>query len=150
MTGITRTLALAGAASLALGAGALAHTSSAGGLQVVHPWVEPAEAGDNTTAHPTLVNKTEQAITLTRVTSKAAETIRMVRDGETAERVEIAGGATLPAKRFQLALRRLTVTLPEGQAVPVTFHRADNAPVTVELVIGRDTMDPEKTIGLPG
>ena len=150
MTRAPRTLALAGAASLALAAGALAHTSSAGGLQVIHPWVEPADAGANTTAHPTLVNKTERAITLTRVTGAAAETIQMVRDGETVQRVEIASGATLPGERFKLALRRLTVALPEGRAVPVTLHRADGEPVTVELAIGRDTMNPEKTVDLPG
>ncbi|MBK1668575.1 hypothetical protein CKO28_11075 [Rhodovibrio sodomensis] len=149
MTRQIRTLALAGAATVGLAAGALAHSASSGGLQVVHPWVEPAKAGADTTAHPTLVNKSEGTITLTRVTSRAARSIQMIRDGQVAERVEIASGATLPAERFALSLRDLTVALPAGKAVPVTFHRADGASVTVKLAIGQNTMDPETTVELP-
>jgi copper(I)-binding protein len=144
-----RTLALAGTLSAAAAAGALAHTATSDGLQVIHPWVAPAKAGADTTAHPTVMNETDAPVTLTRVTTKAARDATMIHDGDAVERVAIAGGATLPAGRFQLRLRTLTVDLPEGQAVPVTFHRADGEPVTIAMAIGETTMQPEQTVALP-
>jgi copper(I)-binding protein len=138
------------AAAVLAATGAAAHTASEGSLKVVHPWLAPADAGTTTTAHPTLQNTGEQPLVITGARSKAARDIRLVRDGRPVERITLDGGETLGSDAVALELRGLTVDLPAGKAVPIRLELEDQPAVTVRFAIGRDTMDPNDTVRLPG
>jgi len=146
----SRLSALAVLSALALTAGAAAHTTQQGDLQVVHPWVAPAQAGASTEAHPTLVNTGDAPLRLVGATSPAAESVELLRDGARVETIAIDPGATLAPPQFALRLRGLAVDLPAGRYVPLTLHLRDRAPVELRLAIGQDTMDPQRAVELPG
>lgn len=147
---IARAMALACALVVAAAAQAGAHTERRGDVQVVHPWVEPASAGAATQAHPTLVNLGDSVLWLDRVTSPVAGRVGMQRDGSAVDALKLAPGATLSPETVRFVLRGLKTDLPEGKAVPVTLHFRGMEALEVHMAIGRNTMNPEQVVEMPG
>lgn len=146
---MAKRLGLAIAILLAGTAGALAHTAERGNLQVVHPWVEPAAAGADTLAHPTVVNNGSKALAITRATSPVAQEIQMLHRGQPAAEVTVAPGQTVTPEQFRLRLKGLRVALPEGKAVPITLHLRGMAPMQMHMAIGQSTMNPDQVVQMP-
>lgn len=146
---VIATLVVAAAATGGALGGAQAHTAQKGSLQIVHPWVEPAESGQTTTANPTFTNVGESAITIEKVTTAAAHEVHMLRGGKAVDRLELPAGATLAPPQVRFELHDLTVALPEGKAVPVTLHLANGESLEVHLAIGENTMNPQQMVEMP-
>lgn len=115
-----------------------AHTESAGALEVIHPWVEPAPAGAAPEARPTIRNTGDEPLRMVGARSPAAESVRLLKGGEPAEAVSVAAGEVLPPGRVQLELVGLNEPLKKGATVPVTLELADRPDARIELVVGRD------------
>lgn len=139
------------AAALALGATApaAAHTAQKGGLQVVHPWVGPARAGEMTQAHPTLVNTGDRPITITGASCPAAESVRLIHQGREVSRVTIPAGETLTPDSFQLRLHGLKADFPKGKAVPLRLRIEGMSGMAFHMAIGQGTMNPDEVIEMP-
>lgn len=142
------TIALA-ALVLVAPAATLAHTSQQGALQVVHPWVEPAAKGADSTAHPTLINTGSAPLRITRVTTRGAESVVIRHGGKPVEKLTIPAGATLTPDQVTLRLKGLRVALTEGKALPITLHFRDMEAMSVHMAIGRDTMSPDTLVDPP-
>lgn len=148
---MTRSILAAGLAFAILGAaGAAAHTTQDGNLQVTHPWVAPAEQGATTEGHPTLTNTGDSALEITGASSDAAHAVHLMLDGQKVDRVTLAGGETLSPQRFRLRLQDLTVALPAGKAVPVELHLDGRDPVQLRMAIGQNTMNPQEMVEMQG
>jgi copper(I)-binding protein len=138
--------ALAALAVVLLGAAVQAHTTQKGSLQVVHPWVEPAEAGAATVAHPTLANLGGRPITVTNVRTPVAADATLRLDGEVVPVVTLPPGETLTPERLTLRLSGLRADLPRGKGVKVTFHLVRGEPVEIVFAIGAETMNPQDLV----
>lgn len=141
-----RIAALAATLWLAIAGSAGAHTQQQGDLQIVHPWVTPAQIGETATAHPTLANTGEAPIVIERAASPVAASVRMIFNGKTVDAVEIPVGATVTPEELKLVLTDLKVDLPEGKAAPVVLHLKGMEAMEVHMAIGQDTMNPEKVV----
>lgn len=141
--------AIGAALTLALPLTAGAHTAQQGGLQVVHPWVAPSEAGTTAIAHPTITNTGERAVVLTGAHAAVAESVRMIIDDARVTEITLKPGQTLAPEHFRLELRHLKTRLPKGKAVPVEFRLRDKAPMTFHVVVGRDTMKADSVVKAP-
>ncbi len=139
------------AAALALGttAPAAAHTAQKGGLQVVHPWVGPARAGEMTQGHPTLVNTGDQPITIAGASCPVAESVALIHQGREVSRVTIPPGETLTPESFRLRLHGLKTDFPEGKAVPVRFRIEGASAMQFHMAIGQGTMNPDEVVEMP-
>lgn len=133
-------------AALLLAPAAWAHTEKAGDLQVVHPWVTPAEQGGTARVHPTLVNQGEQAVVIERASSPVAGSVAMRRKGKPVDTLTIAAGETLTPDGVRFELQDLKTDLPAGKAAPITLHIRGMEPMTLHLAIGQDTMNPDGVV----
>ena len=133
------------ALALAIPAGAgLAHMAKGEGFRVIHPWTEPAAAGQATKAYPTLVSTSDGELALTGVSSEVAERVEIVVDGETVDRLAVPAGTTLGADRFHLRLVGLNRDLVDGGHYTATLRFADGRTEEITMVVGEDTMTPEE------
>lgn len=137
-------LVLAFAAALAWAsatAGARAHTSEHGEIQIIHPWVEPAETG-STSAHPTIVNDGDAAVALVGVETDAAERVELLRGSDPVDRIEIAAGDVATPEDVTLRLVGLTRPLTHGNHFPAEIVFADGRRITVHFIVGEDATMP--------
>jgi copper(I)-binding protein len=141
-----RIVALAATLWLAIAGIAGAHTQQQGSLQVVHPWVTPAQKGETATVHPTLANTGEASIVIERAASPIAASVRMIFNGNTVDAVEIPAGATVTPEELMIELTSLKVDLPEGKAAPLVLHLHGMETMEVHMAIGQDTMNPEEVV----
>lgn len=144
-------LAAVAALTLTLMTGAsLAHTTRSGALEVVHPWVPPAEAGQSPRLRLSLTNHGDAPVTVTGVVAPVASEVVLLRGGAPVATVEIAPGRTLGPDQIGLRLRQLRTDLAEGKGLRLVLRLAEGAPVEITAAIGRATMAPETIVSPPG
>lgn len=119
---------------------AAAHMEKTGDLKVIHPWVEPAQAGATTKAHPTLQNKGDDKLRIVDASSEAADSIQLLKAGEPADAVTVPPGAVVPAEKVQFKLIDVEEPLKKGETVSVRLDFADRHSSSLDLAVGRNSM----------
>lgn len=125
----------------------LAHTVEKGNILVIHPWVEPS-GGNDTLAHPTISNEGERALVLLRVETPVAEKVEVLRKGRPVTTLPIRGGDIIAfdSPDAQIKLVNLKQPLLEGTHFPARLVFTRNITVDLEMVVGQDTMLPDRNV----
>ncbi|HEY8548806.1 MAG TPA: copper chaperone PCu(A)C [Vicinamibacterales bacterium] len=122
--------------------GARADAQGAAPLTISEAWVRPApKAGGTSAAYMQIDNRTAQDVTVSHITSAAAEVVEAhrTRDDRGMMRMEMVPRLIVPAKgrltlepgALHLMLIRLRKPLRDGETVPIVFHLADAPAITV-------------------
>jgi len=131
---------------LGLAAPVPAHTSRVGALEIVHPWLAPADAGAEARIRLTLTNTGDRPITLGEVRTPVAARASFLRDGEPVAALTLAPGETLGPDQAGVALGGLRAALPEGLGIALTLVLSGGESVEITAAIGQDTMAPETLV----
>jgi len=118
-----------------------AHTAEKENLQVIHPWVEAALKGGNTTAHPTFMNNDEErSYTIIRAESNVSESVKFKSAGKLIGRIEIKPEDVLSDEDVILELHELKEDLVEGQVINLTLFFKDKSQLSFKVGVGASTM----------
>ncbi len=121
----------------------LAHTVEAGAIQVIHPWAQPAEAGD-TPAFPTIANDADDGVVLLELETPVAERIEIRRQGRVVKELAIPADESVSFDSGELSLILVGVRKPlrEGAIFPLSLRFSGGITIDTHMVVGQSTMMP--------
>ena len=118
---------------------AQSHTMEFDNIQFIHPWVEPAEAGESVVINISIMNNNRGRARINRIEASIAQKTVMRQDGKKTDRIVIAPNDVVNSPSIEFELVNLKKKLEEGDTFLVTIHAGQFKEYDFQVVVGEDS-----------
>ncbi len=118
---------------------AQSHTMEFDNIQFIHPWVEPAEAGESVVINISIMNNNKGRARINRIEASIAQKTVMRQDGKKTDRIVIAPYDVVNSPSIEFELVNLKKKLEDGDTFLVTIHAGQFKEYDFQVVVGEDS-----------
>lgn len=122
-----------------LPAAAQSHTMEFDNIQFIHPWVEPAEAGETVVINISIMNNNRGRARLTGLDASIAQKTEIRQDGKKTDRIVIEPYDVVNSPSIEFELVNLKKKLEEGDTFLITIHAGQFKEYDFQVVVGEDS-----------